>query len=244
VITELFHRNLIIGNEIADAMTGVQLWINGVENVIANNHLADMSREGILLYSNALGRRHSISSPSGSNRTPIWPFGSQNRSGFNAGIGPSYFNEVHGNVVKNALIGISVTAGDFRTGLGPVTWPLSMGNTVHGNRVEGARTWGIYTGTRRHSGGTGKIPGFSVLGNIIEDNFVRNALQAYGTDVRTQAAVFQRNTAYFWQNLNTKSAGLVLVPKKEERIVIQKDNVFQGKAGQWGPGVPGVSRGQ
>jgi hypothetical protein len=244
VVTELFHRNLIISNELADAMTGVQLWINGVGNVIANNHLTNLRREGILLHGNALGKRNPFSSPSGSKRIPVWPFGSQNRSGFNAGIGPSYFNEVLGNVVKNALIGISVTAGDFRTGSGPVAWPLSMGNTVHSNRVEGARTWGIYTGTRRHSGSVGKIPGFSVLGNIIEDNFVRNALRAYGADARTQAAIFRRNTAYFWQTLNAKSAGLVLAPEREGHIVVQENNVFQGKAGQLGPSVPGVSRGQ
>jgi hypothetical protein len=246
VLTELFHRNLIISNEITDALTGVQLWINGVENIIANNHLANLQREGILLYGNALGRRNPFSSPSSSNRrTPIWPFGSQNRSGFNAGIGPSYFNEVLGNVIKNALIGISVTAGDFRTGSGPVAWPLSMGNTVHGNQVEGARTWGIYTGTRRHSGGTEKIPGFSVLGNIIEDNVVQNALRAYGADARTQAAAFRRNTAYFRQTLNAKSAGLVLAPQKEGRIVIQGGNVFQGKrGGQWAPSVSGVSHGR
>jgi hypothetical protein len=233
VITELLHRNLIISNKIADAMVGVQFWINGVENIIANNHLTNLRDEGILLYANAAGRRN----PSDPNRKLIWPFGSQNLPGFNGGIGPSYFNEVLGNVVKNASTGISVTAGDFRTEAGPVAWPLSMGNTVRGNRVESARTWGIYTGTRRRSGDVEKIPGFSVLGNIIEDNFVRNALRAYGTDFRTQAVVFRRNIAYFWQTLNVnwqtlnaKSAGLVLAPKKEGRLVIQKDNVFQSKA--------------
>lgn len=231
VITELLHRNLIISNEMTDALTGVQLWINGVENIIANNHLTNLQCEGILLYGNAVGKRDRFSRPSSSNRTPVWPFGSQNLSGFNAGIGPSYFNEVLGNVIKNALIGISVTAGDFRTGSGPVAWPLSMGNTVRSNRVEDARTWGIYIGTRRYIGSTTeKIPGFSALGNIIEDNFVRDALLAYGADARTQAAAFRRNTAYFRQTLNAKSAGLVLAPKKEGRIVIQGDNVFQSKA--------------
>jgi nitrous oxidase accessory protein NosD len=244
VVTELFHRNLIINNEITDAMTGVQLWINGIENIIANNHLENLQREGILLLGNALGRRNPLSSPSGPNRTPIWPFGSQNRSGFNAGIGPSYFNEVHGNTVKNALIGISVAAGDFRTRSGPVTWPISMGNTVHSNRVGDVRTWGIYIGTRHQSGNVKKIPGFSALGDIVEDNFVRNALRAYGEDARTQAAVFRRNVADFWQTLNSKSAGLVLAPEREGRIVIQENNIFKNKAGRLGPTVPGVIRGQ
>jgi hypothetical protein len=118
---------------------------------------------------------------------------------------------------------------------------------VRSNQVEDARTWGIYTGTRRYIGGTTeKIPGFSALGNIVEDNFVQNALLAYGADARIQAAIFRRNTAYFWQTLNAKSVGLVLAPKpkKEGRIVIQEDNIFQGKAGQLRPGVPGVIRGQ
>lgn len=232
VVTELFYRNLIIGNRIQDAMTGVQFWINGIDNVIADNQLMDMRREGILLYSNALGRQ--------SNRKAVWPFGTHNMASFNTGVGPGYFNEIQGNVVKNALHGISVTAGDFRTRTGPVGWPLSMGNIVRNNRVIGTRGWGIYTGTRKFKGEVDKMPGFSVMGNLIEENFVRDAIRAYGTDARSQSIVFRRNTAYFWRPSNEQRAGLVLPPERRGLTAFHEHNIFQGKAGQSGPNVPNV----
>jgi len=232
VVTELFYRNLIIANKIRDAMTGIQLWINGVDNIIADNKLKGMRREGILLYSNVLGRQP--------NQKPVWPFGTHNMSGFNAGLGPSYFNDVLGNVVKNALSGICVTAGDFRVRTGPVDWPLSLGNVVRNNRVIRARSWGVYTGTRKYKGHVDKVPGFSVMGNLIEENFVRDTLRAYGTDNRSQSIVFRRNTAYFWQSLDKKGAGLVSPPQRGGLIEFHEKNVFQGPAGQSGPNVPNL----
>jgi len=74
LLTELFYRNLIVGNEISDSGTGVQLWINGVENVIAENRLANIRAEGILLHSAASG---------GPQSQPLfWPIVGNNRGGF------------------------------------------------------------------------------------------------------------------------------------------------------------------
>lgn len=235
VITELFYRNLVIGNKIRDAKTGVQFWINGIDNVIADNQLTNIRGGGVVLYSNALGRAPGY-------RRVVWPFGTHNMSGFNAGIGMSYFNEVRGNVVKNASCGICVYAGDFRTHTGPVDWPLSMGNAVSDNRVSDTHRWGIYTGTFKSRDKDDKVPGFSVMGNLIEGNFVSDARFAYGTDGRSQSIVFRRNTANFGPLSHGKRAGLVLPPKRKGLVGFHEQNIFEGLEGETGHGIPDVIR--
>lgn len=189
LLTELFHRNLIVGNDIRDALTGIQLWINGVENVIADNRLADFSGEGILLHSAASGGPQS--------QPQFWPIIGHNQAGFNRGIGVNYFNTVAGNTVRNAAVGINVSADLFRATSGAIAWPTSMGNVVRHNAVEQPRNPGIWTGIR---GGTrvpfDRAPGFALVGNLIEENEVNatdKEMPLYGGDERAQAIAFRRN---------------------------------------------------
>ncbi len=189
LLTELFYRNLIVGNEIRDAMTGIQLWINGVENVIADNRLADFSREGILLHSAASGGPQT--------QPPFWPIVGHNQGSFNRGIGVSYFNSVTGNTVRNAAVGINVSADIFRATSGAIKWPTSMGNLVRHNVVERPRNPGVWTGVRGRSRVPfDQAPGFSLVGNLIEHNNVNamgREMPLYGGDDRTKAIVCRRN---------------------------------------------------
>lgn len=189
LLTELFYRNLIVGNDIRDAMTGIQLWINGVENVIADNRLADFSREGILLHSAASGGPQT--------RPRFWPVSGHNQAGFNRGIGLSYFNAVTGNPVRNAAVGINVSADIFRATRGTIEWPTSMGNVVRHNMVEQPRNPGIWTGVRgRIRVPFNQAPGFALIGNLIEHNNVNamdKEMPLYGGDERAKAIAFRRN---------------------------------------------------
>ena len=190
LLTELFYRNLIVGNQIRDAMTGIQLWVNGVENVIADNRLSDFSREGILLHSAASGRSKT--------QPRSWPIVGHNQAGFNRGIGVNYFNTVTGNTVRNAAVGINVSADIFQATSGAVAWPTSMGNLVRHNVVEQPRNPGIWTGVRsRIRVPFDQAPGFALIGNLIEYNEVNAAGKEmpplYGGDERAQAIVFRRN---------------------------------------------------
>lgn len=189
LITELFYRNLIVNNEIRDAMTGVQFWINGVENVIAGNRLTDFTAEGILLLGAASGGPQT--------QPPFWPIPGHNLAGFNRGIGPNYFNEVLGNTISGAQTGINISVGDFRLLRGPINWPLSMGNTVHGNVVEQSRGNGIWTGMRgKWNAPFAQTQGYSLIGNLIERNEVRQAQTSFGGDERSMGAVFRHNLVH------------------------------------------------
>lgn len=188
LLTELFYRNLIVGNEIRDALTGIQLWINGIENVIADNRLADFSREGILLHSAASG---------GPQTRRLWPVNGHNQAGFNRGIGLSYFNAVTGNTVSNSTIGINISADIFQATSGAIKWPTSMGNLVRHNMVERPRNPGVWTGVRSRTRVLfDQAPGFSLIGNLIEHNDVNatgREMPLYGGDERAKAIAFRRN---------------------------------------------------
>lgn len=189
LLTELFYRNLIVGNDIRDALTGIQLWINGVENVIADNRLADFSREGILLHSAASGGPQT--------QPPFWPIVGHNQAGFNRGIGVIYFNTVSGNTVRNAALGINVSADIFQATRGAIEWPTSMGNLVRHNMVERPRNPGVWTGVRsRTRVPFDQAPGFALIGNLIEHNTVNatgKEMPLYGGDERAKAIAFRRN---------------------------------------------------
>ena len=131
-----------------------------------------------------------------------WPIPGRILAGFNGGIGPSYFNTVTGNTVSNAQIGISISASDFRVLHGPIDWPLSMGNVVRGNRVDHTRGFGVWTGRRgKWNAPFNQAPGFSLIGNLIEGNEVREARALYGGDERNVATVFRHNQGRLDSNI-------------------------------------------
>jgi hypothetical protein len=212
VLTELFYRNLIVGNEIRDAMTGVQLWINGVENVIAHNRLADTSAEGILLHSGASGGPQ--------NHPRFWPIVGHNLAGFNRGIGVSYFNAVTGNTVRNASIGINLSANIFPATKGQIGWPTSMGNLARRNTIERPRGFALWTGRRgRTAVPFDQAPGFALAGNLIEHNRMRDAQKLYGGDERGAAITLRRNSAEPAPNLQPPNRNLPIPPYPRSWLV-------------------------
>lgn len=158
--------------------------------MIAENRLADFSREGILLHSAASGGPQT--------QPPFWPIIGHNQAGFNRGIGVIYFNTVTGDTVHNAAVGINVSADIFKATRGAIEWPTSMGNLVRHNVVERPRNPGVWTGVRsRTRVSFEQAPGFALIGNLIEHNNVNaidKEMPLYGGDDRTKAIIFRRNT--------------------------------------------------
>lgn len=177
----MFHRNLIIGNHTSDGMTGIQLWISCVENVIAGNTIARQRKPGLFLYAN--GTTLASSMP----RT------------WNRGISPLFWNVAEGNRVEECSTGALVTSGDAANL--PVEFPRALGNVLRHNSFVRSRSDGVVLVSRHGAAGVHDTSA-SVLGTVVEFNVVRDAMTAYHAAASSTAAVFRRNHAYFWYPVN------------------------------------------
>ena len=89
-----YWRNHIVGNRTVDGMTGIQLRISCIENVISDNRVERMRKPGLFLYATCTTLASSM--------PPTW----------NHGIGPLYFNHVEGTRCDETSCGALVTTGD------------------------------------------------------------------------------------------------------------------------------------
>jgi hypothetical protein len=172
-----FYRNLIVGNYTADGMTGIQLWISCIENVIAGNTIARQRKPGLFLYAN--GTTLASSMP----RT------------WNRGISPLFWNLCEGNRVEECSAGALVTSGDEHDL--PIEFPRALGNVLRHNSFVRNRTDGVILTSRPTPAGV-RDSAASVTGTIVEFNVVRDAQVAYHAAHSCDAVVFRRNQAYFW----------------------------------------------
>ncbi len=180
-VSTMFHQNLIVGNHTPDGMTGIQLWISCVENVIAGNTIARQRKPGLFLYGN--GTTLASSMP----RT------------WNRGISPLFWNVAEGNRVEECSAGALVTSGD--SAALPVEFPRALGNVLRHNSFIRSRTDGVVLTSRSPAKGiVDAAP--SVAGTIVEFNVVRDAQTAYHAAANSDATVLRRNHAYFWYPVN------------------------------------------
>ena len=178
----MFHQNLIVGNNACDGMTGVQLWISCVENIVSGNTIARQRKPGLFFYAN--GTTLASSMP----RT------------WNRGISPLFWNLAEGNRVEECSDGALVTSGDAADL--PIEFPRALGNVLRHNSFLRSRGDGVVLTSRK---GSGKTPdtAASIFGTIAEFNVVRDAQTAYRTGHSADAVVWRRNHAYFWYPVNT-----------------------------------------
>ena len=179
-----FYQNLIFGNYVPDGMTGIQLWISRIENVVACNSIARQRRPGLYFY--ASGTTLASSMPRSWNR----------------GIAPLFFNHAEGNRSEECSVGAVVTSGNA-SGL-PLEFPRALGNVLRHNSFVRNRTEGVLLAGRRSNTVAGDTSP-SVLGTLVEFNVVRDAPVAYHTAQGSDAVVFRRNHAYFWYPVNATS---------------------------------------
>jgi len=217
-----FYQNLIVGNHTPDGMTGIQLWISCVENVIAANTIARQRKPGLFLYAN--GTTLASSMP----RT------------WNRGISPLFWNECAGNRVEECSAGALVTSGDYPNV--PIEFPRALGNVLRHNSFIRSRSDGVVLASRR-AAADGKDTSASVAGTIVEFNVVRDAMTAYHAGASTDAAVFRRNHAYFWYPVNNSTNAPVAFQIDEPGAAVAiEQNSVEGRTGVGEKGIVEVQR--
>jgi len=210
-----FYRNIVINNYTPDGMTGIQLWISCIENIVSANSIARMRRPAFFLYSN--GTTLASSMP----RT------------WNRGISPLFFNHIEGNRAIECSAGALVTSGD--DGKIPVEFPRALGNIIRNNSFDRNRTEGVIIVSRKGNAADGDIAP-SILGTIVEFNVVRDAPIAYRSSHGSDGVLFRRNHAYFWYPVNNSTEPLVgFQMDKIDANVILDNNVIEGKVGEMNP---------
>ena len=211
-----FHRNHVVGNHAPDGMTGVQLWISCIENIVAGNTVERQRKPGLFLYAN--GTTLASSMP----RT------------WNRGISPLFWNVAEGNRCDECSVGALVTSGES-PGL-PVEFPRALGNVLRHNSFLRSRDEGVLVAARGRK--PGEDASAAIAGTIAEFNVVRDAMTGYRAGPGADATVFRRNHAYFWYpvNLSTNApAGFRI--DDAAAIAVVEENTVEGKAGTFGAGV-------
>jgi len=211
-----FYQNLIVENYTPDGMTGIQLWISCIENVIAGNSIARQRRQGIFLFASA--------STLASSMPRSW----------NSGIAPLFWNVTEGNRSEECSAGVLVTSGDDPRL--PVEFPRALGNVIRHNSLLRNREDGVTL-----SGGAPEpSPGVrttspSVSCTIVEFNVVRDAVIAYHAASGSDDAVLRRNHAYFWFPVNNSKDLPVAfqVDTPDANVVIDVNNA-EDKVGDEG----------
>jgi hypothetical protein len=201
-----FFQNHIVGNHTPDGMTGIQLWISCLENVVAGNTVARQRKPGFYLYAN--GTTLASSMP----RT------------WNRGISPLFWNLVEGNRAEECSAGALVTSGD--EGRLPIEFPRALGNVLRHNSFIRSRTDGVVLTSRKAPAGVVDSAA-SVTGTVVEFNVVRDALTAYHAGQSCDATVLRRNHAYFWYPVNvaTNAPMALRVEAAESTVAIEKNSI-------------------
>lgn len=176
-IGTMFYQNLIVGNHTPDGMSGIQLWISCVENIVAGNTIARQRKQGLFFYAN--GTTLASSMP----RT------------WNRGISPLFWNVAEGNRTDACSDGALITSGDAADL--PVEFPRALGNVLRHNSFIRPRNTGVMLAGNRNNAADGSA---SVVGTVVEFNLVRDAPVAYHAAGNSDVTVFRRDHAYFWDS--------------------------------------------
>ena len=201
-----FYQNHIVGNYTPDGMTGIQLWISCMENVVAGNTIARQRKPGFYLYAN--GTTLASSMP----RT------------WNRGISPLFWNTVEGNRTEECSAGALVTSGD--EGKLPIEFPRALGNVLRHNSFMRSRTDGVVLTSRGTPSGVTDTAA-SITGTIVEFNVVRDAGVAYHAAQNCDATVFRRNHAYFWYPVSNATNAPVAfrVDNPDTTVALEKNSI-------------------
>ena len=171
-----FWRNHIVENRAVDGMSGIQLWITCIENIISGNQVARMRGQGVYLYGSCTNLASSMPA--------TW----------NRGIGPLYFNQVESTRTDETRCGVAIGTGE--RGQLPVEFPRCLGNVLRYNSLIRNRDEGVLVAGGR-SGGE-RQPSPVTLGTIAEFNVVRDATTGYHVGGSAEMTLLRRNHAYFW----------------------------------------------
>lgn len=208
-----FFQNHIVSNHTPDGMTGIQLWISCVENIVSANTIARQRKPGVFLFASA--------STLASSMPRTW----------NRGINPLFFNHVEGTRTQECSSGALVTVGDAPNL--PVEFPRALGNVLRHNSFVRNRSDGVTIVSRAPKASFDRSP--SILGTVLEFNVTRDAQAAYHVGNGAEATVIRRNHAYFWFPVATPTAttppaaGILI--DNDKATVAMEHNSIEGRAG-------------
>ena len=207
-----FWRNHLIGNRTVDGMTGVQLWISCIENILSGNQVARMRKPGLYLYGNCTTLASSMP------------------ASWNSGIGPLYFNHVEGSQCDETSCGAAVISEE-RPGL-PVEFPRCLGNVLRHNSFTRSRTDGLLvTGGR---GPNERQPAAVVQATIAEFNVVRDAAICYHVANSADATLLRRNHAYSWNPVPYQAGPRIAFQMDDDKATaVTELNTTEGLDGTW-----------
>lgn len=217
VVTTLFHQNLLVRNKSSDGMSGIQLWIGCVENVVADNTI-ERQRGGALSLT-------ATCTTMASSMPRTW----------NRGIGVSNWNIFEGNLSDECSTGAGFGVGNTQ-GL-PLNFPLALGNVLRHNTFRKNRAGGV---NLRGATGTG---GATNLGTIVEFNKVRDCRVAYHVQEGVDGVVLRRNFAYFW-NYVGDDPGVGFWLKQEEGSIVVEKNVVEASHGRMRQNIEHIRHGE
>lgn len=217
-----FYQNHIIDNQASDGMTGIQLWISCIENVVAGNTIARQRKPGLFFYAN--GTTLASSMP----RT------------WNRGISPLFWNLAEGNCVSECSAGALVTSGDSPNL--PIAFPRALGNVLRHNSFLRSRTDGVLITSRKPPAEV-KDTSASIAGTIVEFNVVRDAVTAYHAAHSSDGVVFRRDHAYFWYPVtNSPEPPVAFRIDHPDVTVALEQNTVEGTQGVSDRGVVELKR--
>lgn len=222
VIATAFYQNHLVNNRTVNGMTGIQLWISCIGNILSGNQIARQRKPAVFLYGTCTTLASSM--------PMTW----------NRGIGPLFFNHVEGTEADEASCGILLITGE-RPDL-PLLFPHALGNVLRHNGLHRNRTEGAFLVGNRPS--QEDSPYRAVMGTIVEFNLVRDALRAYRSGSSVEGTVFRRNHAYFWYPVNTEGGERVAfqIDDPESTSVLEHNSV-EGISGVLEGGITPVKRG-
>jgi hypothetical protein len=208
-----FWRNHVVGNRTVDGMCGVQFWIACIENIVSDNDVGRMRKDGVLLFANC---SHLASS------MPL---------SWNRGIGPLYFNQVEGLRCEETNIGVSVLDDEF--GL-PIEFPRGLGNVVRHNSLARNRHDGLLVAV--HGEAKQPQPVAAMQATIAELNVVRDAAVCYHVGESTEMTLLRRNHAYAWDIVHPGAEPAVAFQIDPEKAKAMLElNTTEGREGVWNP---------
>jgi hypothetical protein len=192
-------------------MCGIQFWIACIENIVSDNDVVRMRKDGVLLFANC------------SNLASSMPLA------WNRGIGPLYFNQVEGVRCDETNLGISVLDDEF--GL-PIEFPRGLGNVVRHCSLVRSRHDGVSVLVN----GAAKKPQpvAAMQGTIVESNLVRDATAYYHVGRLVEATLLRRNHAYSWDVVRPGVEPPVAFRIDDEKATaVLELNTTEGREGVW-----------
>jgi len=223
VVCTMYYQNIILGNDTPDGMTGIQLWIGCVENIVSANTIERQRKPGLFFFA--------CCSTLASSMPRTW----------NRGIGPLNWNHVEGNRTDECSAGALVTSGDAPDL--PIEWPRAMGNCLRHNSFVRNRSSGVIITSRKKAEGEAS-PSPSIVGTIVEFNVVRDAMTAYHAASQVDATIFRRDHAYFWYPVTLTPGPLIAFQVDDEKSAAAIElNSVEGKTGTGDASILEVHRG-